>query len=154
MGHLYLDKESYHSEENTSKNEVLCSTILHYRKKLNILTPQLLIYYIQYKNRKSQLVEMPEAAIGGVLWKKCSLKFCKICRKHLQNSAKFLRTCFLQNNWQLFLKYRRGKNEAREIDCLCCREVDAMLIPLAKIPERKVSWQVSSSFGSWCNWMR
>ena len=67
MGHLYLDKESYHSEENTSKNEVLCSTILHYRKKLNILTPQLLIYYIQYKNRKSQLVEMPEAAIGGVL---------------------------------------------------------------------------------------
>ena len=38
MGHLYLNKESYHSEENTSINEVLCSTILHYRKKLNILT--------------------------------------------------------------------------------------------------------------------
>ena len=26
--------------------------MLHHRKKLNIFTPQLLIYYIQYKNRK------------------------------------------------------------------------------------------------------
>ena len=29
------------------------------------------------------------------------------------------------------------KYEAREIDCLCCREADAMLIALAKIPERE-----------------
>ena len=29
------------------------------------------------------------------------------------------------------------KNEAREIDCLCCRKVDAMLIAAAKIPERE-----------------
>ena len=29
------------------------------------------------------------------------------------------------------------KNEAREIDCLCCREVNAMLIASAKIPERE-----------------
>ena len=27
------------------------------------------------------------------------------------------------------------KNEARDIDCLCCREMDAMLIVSAKIPE-------------------
>ena len=26
-------------------------------------------------------------------------------------------------------------NEARDIDCICCRELDAMLIALAKIPE-------------------
>ena len=32
-----------------------------------------------------------------------------------------------------------SKNETREIDCLCCREVDAILIALAKIPERKGS---------------
>ena len=31
------------------------------------------------------------------------------------------------------------KNEARKIDCLCCREVNAMLIASAKIPERKGS---------------
>ena len=31
------------------------------------------------------------------------------------------------------------KNEAREIDCLCCREVNAMLIASAKIPEREGS---------------
>ena len=29
------------------------------------------------------------------------------------------------------------KNEAREIDCHCCKEVDAMLIASAKIPERE-----------------
>ena len=35
------------------------------------------------------------------------------------------------------------KNEAREIDCLCCRKVDAMLISSVKIPERE--WNVSPS---------
>ena len=33
-------------------------------------------------------------------------------------------------------KYGHCKNEAREIDCLGCREVDEMIIALAKIPER------------------
>ena len=36
-------------------------------------------------------------------------------------------------------KCRHCKNEAREIDCLCCREVNAMLIASAKIPEREGS---------------
>ena len=36
-------------------------------------------------------------------------------------------------------KCRHCKNEAREKDCLCCREVDAMLIASAKIQERKGS---------------
>ena len=31
------------------------------------------------------------------------------------------------------------KNEARKIDCVCCREVNAMLIASAIIPERKGS---------------
>ena len=31
------------------------------------------------------------------------------------------------------------KNEARKIDCLCCREVNAMLIASAKILEREGS---------------
>ena len=36
-------------------------------------------------------------------------------------------------------KCRHYKNEAREIDCLYCREVDAMLIVPAKILEREGS---------------
>ena len=36
-------------------------------------------------------------------------------------------------------KCRHYKNEAREIDCLYCREVDAMLIASAKILEREGS---------------
>ena len=47
MSHLYLNEERDDSEENTCKNEVFRSTILHHRKKL-ILTSQLPIYYIQY----------------------------------------------------------------------------------------------------------
>ena len=82
MSHLCFDEESDYSEENTCKNEVL----LHHRKQLNIFTPHLLIYYIQYQNRKSRLVQMPEAATGGVLQKRkrnsCTrgntCEFCKI----------------------------------------------------------------------------
>ena len=43
------------------------STILQHREKLNMLTPQQLIYYTQHLNRKSELVQMPEAAVGGIL---------------------------------------------------------------------------------------
>ena len=48
MSHLHFNEESGNSEETICKNEVFCSTINHYRKKLNILTPQMPIYYIQY----------------------------------------------------------------------------------------------------------
>ena len=34
-------------------------------------------------------------------------------------------------------KCRHCKNEVREIDCLCCTEVDAMLISSVKIPQRE-----------------
>ena len=44
-------------------------------------------------------------------------------------------------------KCRHCKNEARGIDCLCCREVDAMLIALAKIPEREGNISPSSFHG-------
>ena len=39
-------------------------------------------------------------------------------------------------NW---CKCRHCKNEAREIDCLCCREAHAMFIASAKIPVREGS---------------
>ena len=44
-------------------------------------------------------------------------------------------------------KCRHFKNEPGEIDCLCCREVDAMLIASAKISERKESISTSSFYG-------
>ena len=122
MSDIYLKKESDYemkwksdySEENTSDSEDFCSTIFQpfqfepehnknrvvmraMRKKLNIFTLQLPIYYILEK--ESQSVQM--------------------------------RSC---------------KNEGREIDCLCCREVDAMLIASAKIPEREGSISSSSFY--------
>ena len=86
MSILYFNEEGDYSEQNTFDNEVFRSTILHHRKKLNIFTPQMPIYYmITYSIR-----------IGTVDWCKCqkqplevfcenrcSLKFRKIHRKHL-----------------------------------------------------------------------
>ena len=48
---------------------------------------------------------------------------------------KFLRAAILENNsgW-LPLKCGHCKNEAREIDFLCCRKVDVMFIASAIIP--------------------
>ena len=64
------------------------------------------------------------------------------------NFAKLLRTLFLQDNsGHLLLKCRHCKNEVREIDCLCCREVVAMLIASAKFPQRDGSISPSSFYG-------
>ena len=48
------------------------------------------------------------------------------------------------------------KNEAIEIDCLFCREVDVMLIALAKMPECEGSISPFSFYGHlpdyfWCS---
>ena len=167
MSHLYFNKESGYSEENKCENEVFDSTILHHRKKLNIFMSKLPIYCIQYYHRKSRLMQMPETANGSALEKKRrSLKFRKIQRKttglrlsttllkkrlwhrcFAVNFIKFLTTPFLLNNsGRLLLKWGHFKNEAREIYCLCCRELDAMLIASAKIPEREGSMLVPSFF--------
>ena len=106
--------------------------------------PHLSIYYIQYYNRKSRLVQLPEIATVGVLRKKVFFKISQnseetpVPEETLVNFAKFLRKPFLQNDsGRLLLKCRHCNNEARDIDCICCRELDAMLIASAKIPERE-----------------
>ena len=43
-------------------------------------------------------------------------------------------------------QHGHSKNEAGEIDCPCCREMDAMLIALAKIPECEGSISPSSFY--------
>ena len=64
------------------------------------------------------------------------------------NIAKHLRKRFLQNNSRrTLLNCGHCKNEAREIDCLCCREMNAILIASAKIPEYEGSISPSSIYG-------
>ena len=77
---------------------------------------------------------MPEAATGGVLRKKVFFKMSQSSQKTrvpeetYVNFAKFLRISFLQNNSRrMLLKCGHFNNEARDIDCICCRELDAML---------------------------
>ena len=66
--------------------------------------------------------------------------------KHIQASAAKLLHIRIGNlDW---CKCRHCKNEAREIDCLCCREVNAILIASAKIsPESEESILPSSFYG-------
>ena len=55
--------------------------------------------------------------------------------KHISASAADLLHIKIGNlNW---CKCGHCKNEVREIDCLCCRKVDAILIASAKIPQRE-----------------
>ena len=46
MSNLYFNEEGDYSEENIIDNNVFRSTILYQRKKLNIFTFQMSIYYI------------------------------------------------------------------------------------------------------------
>ena len=142
MSHLYFNEESDYSEENKCEK----SLFLHHRKKLNIFTTQLSIYFIEYFNRKSRLTLMLEAATGGVLWKKVfsiiwqNSQEAPVLEETPLNFTQFLRIPLLQNNYgRLLLKCGHCKNEARKMNCHCCRELDAMLIALAKITEREGS---------------
>ena len=64
------------------------------------------------------------------------------------NFAKFLKTPLLQNNsGRLLLKCGHFNNEARDIDCICYRELDALFIVLAKIPKCEGSISPSSFYG-------
>ena len=85
--------------------------------------------------------------IENLDWSKCQKQplevFCekKVFFKMSQNSqespvpeetpvnfVKFLRTPLLQNNsGRLLLKYGHFNNAARDVDCICCRELDALL---------------------------
>ena len=163
MSNFYFDAERYYSEENTCENEVFRSTILHHRKKLNIcLSCQFITS--QYQNRNLDWYKFQKQSLQLLYKKRCSLKFCKIHRevpslrpatlskKRLQQLFscevfEFFKNGFLQQNSRKMLpKCRYCKNKETEIECLCCREVDAMLIASAKIPECEGSIPSSSYY--------
>ena len=66
--------------------------------------------------------------IGNLVWNESHEKE----TKHIHTSAADLLHIRIGNlDW---CKCEHCKNEAREIDCLCCREMNVMLIASAKIP--------------------
>ena len=77
---------------------------------------------------------MPEAATGGVLRKRVFFKMLQnsqetpVPEETPVNFVKFLRTPHLQNNsGRLLVKCEHFNNEARDVDCICCRALDALL---------------------------
>ena len=110
------DEESDYSEENTSDNENF---------RFTILQP------FQFESEQK---------------KTCGNKNDEKETKHTYTSTADLLHIRIGNlTW---CKCRHCKNEAREIDCPCClcREVDAVFIAMAKIPERKGSISPSSFY--------
>ena len=90
---------------------------------------------------------------GNLDWRKCQKRPLEVfCEKRcFLIFLKFCKNTFLQNNSrQLLLKCGHCKNEAKEIDRLCCREIDVILIVSAKIPERKKIVSLSSFCGHLC----
>ena len=71
--------------------------------------------------------------IGNLVWIERQVKG----TKHIHASAADLLHIRIEN--PDCYKCGHCKNEAREIDCLCCREVNAMLIASTEIPEREES---------------
>ena len=93
-------------------------------KKLNIFTPQLLMYYIQYQNGKSRLVHIQKQPLE-VFCEKVFLKISQnsqettCARLSFFNKVAGLRQLFLQNNSErLLLKCRHCKNKAESIALL------------------------------------
>ena len=96
---------------------------------------------------------MSEAATGGALRKKVFFKMSQNSEETPApeetpvNFAKFLRMSFLQNtSGRLHVKCRYCDNESTDIGCICCSELDAILIALTKIPEHEGSISPSSFY--------
>ena len=68
---------------------------------------------------------MPKTATGNSCARGNTCEFCKI----------FKNTIFIDQLRTTASKSGYWNNEARDIDCICCRELDAMLTASAKIPE-------------------
>ena len=92
---------------------------------------------------------MPEAATVGVLRKKVFFKISQNSQEETSvNFANFLRTLFLQkNSGQLLLNSDIAISEAKDIDCICCRELDAVLISSAKIQSTREESHHSAFMG-------
>ena len=96
------------------------------RKKLNIFTFQLAVYYILQQG----------ISIGVNARRSCQDVFLNISPNAQANtSAKVRKPFFKEHLRWLLLKCGHCKIEARKIDCLCFREVDGMLTASAKIRE-------------------
>ena len=67
----------------------------------------------------------------------------KECKHIYASAADLLNTRIGSLNW---FQYRHCKNEVREVDCFYFREVNAVLIALAKIPEHQGSISPSSFY--------
>ena len=84
-------------------------------------------------NTHASAVNLLHIRIGSLDWNESYEKE----TKHIHALAADLLHIRIGNlNW---CKYGHCIYEAREIECICCREVDAMLIASAKIPESKGS---------------
>ena len=127
MSHLLFKEESDILSKMQSCENDVHSTIFHHRKKLNVFTPQLTkVLHTALEQELSFSANARSSHWRGSGEKDVLKNFAKLTGKHLCqglffNKVEGLRQLFLQkNSGRLLLKCGRCKNEAREIDYLCC----------------------------------
>ena len=99
-----------------------------------------LLVTFEIKNTHASATDLLNIRIGNLDWNESHEKE----TKHDASAADFLHIGIGNIDW---CKCGHCKNEAREIDCLCCREVDTILIVSARIPEREESISLCSFSG-------
>ena len=98
-------------------------------------------------------MQMRKAATVSVLRKKVSFKISQnsqetpVPEETREFCEIFKYTFFTEQLRTTASKSGHCNNEERDLDCICCRELDAMLIALAKIPEREGRISSSSFYG-------
>ena len=99
-------------------------------------------------------MQMPEAATVGVSRKKVFFKMSQNSQKTPVpeeapvNFSKLFKNTFLREQLRTTASERGYcNNEVTDIDCICCRELDAMLIASAKISEREGRISPSNFYG-------
>ena len=107
MSDLYFNEENDYSEENTSENEDFRSAFL----RPFLFKPE------------------QEKACGNEGHDKET--------RYIDASVAYLLHTVLEQEIPIGANAHIAKSEAREIDCICGREVDAMFIASTKIPEHE-----------------
>ena len=109
---------------NPCENEVFRSTV-EKTKNIHASAADLLRTVLEQKISTGAIVRSSHQRCSA---KKLFFKMSQNSQEPPVNFGKLLRASFLKNNsGRLLLKCGHCNNEAKEIDRLCCRELDAML---------------------------
>ena len=140
---------SDYSEENTCENEVFCFTI-----ERNWTYSRLSYRFITHSIRLGDFdwCQCQKQPLKVFCEKSSSLKFAKFTGNSCATGStckfcKIFNSNFFTEQFRTTTSESGCSNSEVIIDCICCRELDAMLIASAEIPECEGRISPSSFYG-------